>query len=105
MKKTKKVFRFQTDVEVTIKTGMDKNKKPGPRYYFERCFQNLVEDPVSLRAFLLIYFIECCWNDYNGNLLTDMGICENEDTYILQAAQKCDFSSLPLLLCSRRYYV
>ena len=90
MKKAKKVFRFQTDVEVTIEINTGKMIKPGPSRYFEQFFQNLVEDPVSLRAFLLIYIIESCWNNLTGDILADMGISDSEDNYILQTAQKCD---------------
>jgi hypothetical protein len=84
----KKLFRLELMIKLDINVEKIKETDYGRKRYTKQLLTQLVKDPEALRDLVIIHFITRYFDDNNEICrLLDPG--QNEDFYILRAAEKC----------------
>ena len=85
----KRLFRFEMEVETTIKVENVKDTDYGSQRYLKQLVNAFDKDPESLRSIILINFMDSYCGDYREELEPILGNQEDEQVVILKAAKKC----------------
>ena len=84
----KKVFRLELLIKLNINVEKIKETDYGRKRYNKQMLNQLVKDPEVLRALVIIHFITRYLDD-NNEICRLLEPGQNEDFYILRAAEKC----------------
>lgn len=84
-----KLFRFELTFKVDINVEKIKESDYGRNRYNKQLFSHLIEDPESVRAFVMIYFFSRYFHETDAEISKLMDTLEKENSYILRAAEKC----------------
>ena len=85
----KKLFRFEIEVEATLRVEEVKDTDYGKERYLKQLVREFVKDPEALRSIILINFIDIYWAEPWEELIPFLGNQDDSKAAILRLAQKC----------------